>query len=123
MSQQDPDDGHVYTGDRVKAAPNSPLVEKVAMVLAAYAWEYGIADTVQEDVGLYVAENAKRYDGQARAALAACEAEAMLATLKRLTEWAALRSDYARAGQAGEEPEGHPLHDARVLLARLEGKP
>lgn len=47
------------------------VVEVGAMSLAAYAWEYGIADTVQEDVGIYVAENWKRYVGQFNAAIAA----------------------------------------------------
>jgi hypothetical protein len=45
------------------------VLERMAMALASHAWEYGKAQTIQEDVGLYVAENARRYRGDAQAAL------------------------------------------------------
>ena len=48
---------------------SSEVVEKVAAAIAAYEWEYGMAETVREDFGLYLAENKREYDGKAKAAL------------------------------------------------------
>ena len=45
-------------------------VVRVAAAIAAYEWEYGMADTVREDFGLYLAENNREYEGKAKAALA-----------------------------------------------------
>ena len=68
-----------------------------------------------------VAERRKRdaRDEQARRAEAYPE---LLATLKALVDWAAFESSWARAGKAGEEPEGHPLRAARDLIRRLEAR-
>lgn len=65
------DEAIAIVREELDKEPTPEQIEVVAMALAAHAWEYGYSGSIQEDVGIYVAEHWGRYTGQAKAAIRA----------------------------------------------------